>query len=79
MLEDEGDEEEEEVPTQSAPVALIFQQTAEHLRALRHFGLFINQPQFTASVCHSEELLQTEQCSKANCFRQSTINAVVLE
>ena len=77
MREDEGDneEEEEEVSSQPAPVLLTFQQAAEHLPALCNFGLFTNQPQFTASICQTEELLETEQCSKANCFKQTTINA----
>ena len=64
--EEEGDDEEE-VSSQPAPVPLTFQQAAEHIRALRDFGLFINQSQFTASICQAGELLETEQCRKANC------------
>ena len=74
MHKDDGDDEEE-VPSQSALVPLTFQQAAEHLRALRDFGLLTNQPQFIASICQADELLETEQCSKANCFKQTPINA----
>ena len=49
----------EEMPS---PVLLTFQQTVEHLQALCDFGLFTNQPQFNASICQAEELLETEQC-----------------
>ena len=75
MREDEGDDEEE-MQSQPAPVPLTSQQAAEHLRALRHFGLFTHRPQFTASICQAEELFETEQCSQANCFKQTTIDAV---
>ena len=61
-------EEEEEAPSQPAPVPLTFQQAAEHLRTLRDFGVFTSEPQFTTSNCQAEELLKTEQCRKANCF-----------
>ena len=74
MREDEGDDEEE-MPSQPAPVPLTFQQAAEHLWPLRDFGLITNQSQFTASICQAEELLETEQCSKTNCFKQTTIHA----
>ena len=60
-------------------VPLTFQQAVEHLRALRNFCLFTNQLQVTASICQAEELLETEQCSKANCFKQRTINAFFIE
>ena len=59
---------EEEKPSQLAPVPLAFQQAAEHLRALCDIGLFTNQPQFPASLCQAEELVETEQSRKANCF-----------
>ena len=68
MHEDDGDEEE-------APVPLTVQQAAEHLRALRDFGLFTNQPQFTASICQPDELLETEQCRKENILWQTIIGA----
>jgi len=35
-------------------VPLTCQQAAEHLRALRGFGLFSNQHQFTFSICQAE-------------------------
>ena len=50
---DEGDDEEE-MSSYPAPVPLTFQQAAEHPRAQRDFGLFTNQPQFTASVYQAE-------------------------
>ena len=40
---DEGDDEGEG-PLQPAPVPLKFQHAAEHVRALRDFGLLTNQP-----------------------------------
>ena len=49
VREDERDDEEE-VSSQPVPVPLTFQQAAEQLQALRDFGLFTNQPQFTASI-----------------------------
>ena len=64
MREDEGDDEEE-MPLQPATVPLTIQQTAEHLPALRDFGLFTNQPQFTASI------------DQQNCFRQTNIYPVL--
>ena len=75
MREAEGDDEEE-MPSQSAPVPLTFQHAAEYLWALRHFGLFTNQPQFTASNSQGEELLGTEQCRKGNILWQTIIDAI---
>ena len=47
----------------------------EHLRVLCDIDLCTNQPQFTASICQAEELLETAQCRKAKCFQQTSINA----
>ena len=74
MRRDEGDYEEE-MPLQQAPVPLAFQQAAKHLRAQRNVGLCTNQSQFTALIFQGEELLETEQYSKANSFKQTTVDA----
>ena len=70
---------EEGMPSQPAPAPLTFQQAAEYLRPLRDFGLFTNQRQFIASICQAEELRETGQCSKANCFKQTTRDAFCLK
>ena len=66
----------------SVPVAvpLTFQlATYKHLRAMHDFGLFTNQPKFIASICQAEELLETEQCSKTYCFKQTITHVFILE
>ena len=63
MCDDEGDDEEE-MSSQPAPVQFIFQQAAEHLWALRDFGLLTNQPQYTASICQAEILLKLNNAVK---------------
>ena len=76
MREDEGDDEEE-VSSQAVPVPLTCQQPAEHLQALLDCGLITNLLQITASIRLTKELFDTEQCRKASCFKQRTIDAVV--
>ena len=61
--EEDGDDEKE-APSQTPPVPLTSQRAAEHLRALRDFGLFKNQPQFTASNCQAEEFLKLNNAKK---------------
>ena len=71
---DDSDDEEDQAPQEPPAVPLTCQQAAAHLRALRDFGLLTNQPQFTVLICQAEELLEANQCKKANSMKQSTID-----
>ena len=67
MREDEGDDEEE-MPLQPAPGPLTLHQAAEHLRAPHDFGLFINQPQFTAKFARQKNCLKLNNAEKQTAF-----------